>query len=82
MASAADDLCWMPAAQMAGLFRRRKLSPVEVMGAVLARIERLNPALNAFVTLTAETAMKAPSGTAIYSCSISGLRPGDMLKAG
>ena len=56
--AAADDLCWMPAAQMVGLYRRRKLSPVEVMRAVLARIDRLNPALNAFVTLTAEQAMK------------------------
>ena len=54
----ADELCWMPAARMVALFRRRKLSPVEVMRAVLARIERLNPALNAFVTLTAEQAMK------------------------
>src|SRR6266852_6114374 len=46
-----DDLCWMPASEMAPAIRRRKLSPVEVMKAVLARIERLNPRLNAFVTL-------------------------------
>jgi len=53
-----DELCWMPAAEMAGKIRRKKLSPVEVMRAVLDRIERVNPALNAFVTLTAEQAMK------------------------
>jgi aspartyl-tRNA(Asn)/glutamyl-tRNA(Gln) amidotransferase subunit A len=53
-----DELCWMPAAEMASAIRRRKLSPVEVMKAVLARIERLNPKLNAFVTLTPEQAMK------------------------
>ena len=56
--SGADDLCGMPAARLVALYRRRKLSPVEVMRAVLARIERVNPALNAFVTLTAEQAMK------------------------
>ena len=54
----ADDLCWMPASEMAPAIKRRKISPVEVMKAVLARIERLNPRLNAFVTLTAEQAMK------------------------
>ncbi len=53
-----DDLCWMPAAEMAAAIRKKKLSPVEVMRAVLARIERVNPALNAFVTLTADQAMK------------------------
>ena len=55
----ADDLCWMPASEMAPAIKRRKISPVEVMKAVLARIERLNPRLNAFVTLTADQAMKA-----------------------
>src|SRR3989475_6552462 len=53
-----DDLCWMPAAEMAAAIRKKKLSPVEVMRAVLARIERVNPTLNAFVTLTADQAMK------------------------
>ena len=55
---ASDDLCWMSAEEMAAAIRKKKLSPVEVMRAVLARIERVNPALNAFVTLTADQAMK------------------------
>ena len=37
--------------------RTRKLSPVELTRACLARIERLNPALNAFITITAELAL-------------------------
>ena len=41
-----DDLCWMPASEMAPAIKRRKISPVEVMKAVLARIERLNPRLS------------------------------------
>ena len=32
-----DDLCWMPASQMAPAIKRRTLSPVEVVKAVLAR---------------------------------------------
>ncbi len=54
-----EALCWMPAAQLAALIKRKKLSPVEVVEAVLARIERLNPTLNAYCAVTAEEARKA-----------------------
>jgi aspartyl-tRNA(Asn)/glutamyl-tRNA(Gln) amidotransferase subunit A len=59
---ATDELCWMPASVMAAAIRKKSVSPVEVMRAVLARIERLNPVLNAFVTLTADQAMKDARG--------------------
>lgn len=39
------------------LVRRKVVSPVELARACLQRIERLNPALNAFITVTAEQAM-------------------------
>jgi aspartyl-tRNA(Asn)/glutamyl-tRNA(Gln) amidotransferase subunit A len=38
--------------------RTRKLSPLELTRACLARIERLNPVLNAFITITAESALE------------------------
>ncbi len=41
---------------LAALYRQKKLSPVEVVETCLRRIERLNPTLNAFITVTAETA--------------------------
>jgi aspartyl-tRNA(Asn)/glutamyl-tRNA(Gln) amidotransferase subunit A len=53
------DLCYAPATELAALVRARQLSPVELTRAVLARIERLNPALNAFCTLTPEIALGA-----------------------
>jgi Asp-tRNA(Asn)/Glu-tRNA(Gln) amidotransferase A subunit family amidase len=56
---AADDLVWLPALELAGLIRARKISPVEVVDAVLERIERLNPTLNAYCTVTAEDARDA-----------------------
>ena len=37
---ASDDLCWLPALELASLIRAKKVSPVEVTDAVLARIER------------------------------------------
>jgi aspartyl-tRNA(Asn)/glutamyl-tRNA(Gln) amidotransferase subunit A len=55
-AAAAEDLCFLPATDMARAFRARKLSPVEVMDAVFARIHELNPRINAYCTLTEERA--------------------------
>ncbi|MCI0352985.1 MAG: amidase [Acidobacteriales bacterium] len=40
------------------LIRRRAVSPVELTKACLSRIERLNPALNAFITVTTEEALQ------------------------
>ena len=45
--------------EMAELVRSRKLSPVELVGVHLARIEKLNPKLNAFVHIDAPRAMDA-----------------------
>ncbi len=52
------DICYMPAVDMAQAIRTKKLSPVEVISAVLSRIERLNPKINAYCTVLAETAME------------------------
>ena len=43
--------------QAAQLVRRKKISPVELTQACLDRIEKLNPSLNAFITVTAESAL-------------------------
>src|SRR5579871_951676 len=50
------DLCYMPAGEMAAAIRTRRVSPVEIVDHILARIERLNPTLNAFCTVTADRA--------------------------
>ncbi len=43
--------------EAAELLRRKKISPVQLATACLDRVERLNPVLNAFITVTHETAM-------------------------
>jgi aspartyl-tRNA(Asn)/glutamyl-tRNA(Gln) amidotransferase subunit A len=53
---ASSELCWLPATTLATMIRKKKLSPVELVDAVLERIDRINPTLNAYVTVTAETA--------------------------
>jgi aspartyl-tRNA(Asn)/glutamyl-tRNA(Gln) amidotransferase subunit A len=55
----ATELCYMPATELGAAIRSRRVSPVEVVDAVLARIERLNPRLNAYCTVTAAAARAA-----------------------
>ena len=52
------ELCWMTASDLAQAIARKKVSPVEVVEAVLSRIEKLS-ILNAYVTVDAEGARKA-----------------------
>ncbi|MFM9107188.1 MAG: amidase [Chloroflexota bacterium] len=52
-----DDLCYLSAQDLAAAYRTRRLSPVETARAVLARMERVNPLVNAFVTPTPDLAM-------------------------
>ncbi len=54
----ADELAYMTATDMAARIRRRQLSPVEVVDAVIERIEARNPSLNAFVFKGYEDARK------------------------
>ncbi|HUI80212.1 MAG TPA: amidase family protein, partial [Bryobacteraceae bacterium] len=58
LAATSPDICFLPAAEMADLIRRKKLSAREAMTAHLKQIERVNPQVNAIVTLTAEQAME------------------------
>jgi len=54
----ADDLCFKPATDLLPLVRSKQLSPVELCEAVLARVEALEPKLNAFVVLDGDGAMQ------------------------
>ena len=51
-----DELTWLSGDAMASAIRRRELSPVELVDAVLGQLERTEPNLNAFVTVVAEQA--------------------------
>ncbi len=52
------EICYLSVIEMAEAVKAKKLSPVEIMDAVLERIERLNPELNAYCTLVADSARK------------------------
>jgi len=54
-----EDLSYTSAADLAALIRNRQISPVEVVRGALARIERAQPVLNAFITVCPEQALKA-----------------------
>jgi aspartyl-tRNA(Asn)/glutamyl-tRNA(Gln) amidotransferase subunit A len=54
----AADLCFTSAVELAELIRRRALSPVEIVSAVLERIEQLNGRLGAYVLIHGERALE------------------------
>ena len=51
------DLAYRTAAELAGLIRARTVSPVEAVQAYLARIDRWDGALHAYVTICRERAL-------------------------
>jgi amidase len=54
-----SEICFLSAVEMARLIRTRKLSAREALGAHLKQIERVNPKVNAIVTLVPELATAA-----------------------
>jgi amidase len=56
--SVTRDLTFTPAVELSKLYRARKVSPLEVMQAILARIDAMNPQVNAVVTLARESALR------------------------
>jgi amidase len=72
-----DELCFLPATTLVPLIRRRKVSPLEVTRAVLARIERVNPPLTAYCTVAADQALAA-ARRATAAAARSGARLGPL----
>jgi amidase len=56
LSAQSPDICFLSAVDMAEMIRRKKVSAREVMAAHLKQIERINPKVNAIVTLVAEQA--------------------------
>lgn len=76
MTSSADP--WrLSAAEASALLARRELSPVDLVESVLARIEAVNPALNAIVALDADGARAAAAASAARHAAGAPLGPLD-----
>ncbi|MDK3255255.1 amidase [Blastococcus capsensis] len=73
--TADDDLCTRPATELAALVRDRQVSARELLDAHLARIERLDPQVNAVVTLDAEGARAAADAADAAQAAGEPLRP-------
>ena len=58
MSNPTPDLAWLDATAQAELVRRGELSPAELVDAALARIERLDPQLNAVILPAFERARR------------------------
>ena len=59
MPSIDEDLAFAPATELRALIADGRVSPVEITELYLSRIERLDPSLNSYLTVTAERAMEA-----------------------
>ena len=59
----APEICFQTAAELARRVRGKELSALEVVEAHLEQIERVNPEVNAIVTLTAEDALDRARAT-------------------
>jgi amidase len=64
LATAGSDICFMPAREMAELIRQKELSSRDVMQAHLKQISRVNPKVNAIVTLVPEDQLMAQAAAA------------------
>ncbi|WP_326568287.1 amidase family protein [Amycolatopsis rhabdoformis] len=53
-----DELCWIPASELAGKIRRGEVTPTDVAEQVVARIETVDPEVNAFVTFDREQVLR------------------------
>lgn len=53
-----EELAYLPAFELVEQYRSRKRSPVEVTEYLLERIERVNPVVNAFTTVSADVALQ------------------------
>jgi amidase len=54
-----DDFAFLDAIAQAELVRQKEVKPIELVEAAIARIEKLNPALNAVITPMYEFARTA-----------------------
>jgi aspartyl-tRNA(Asn)/glutamyl-tRNA(Gln) amidotransferase subunit A len=54
-----EDIAYLPATELARLFRRRTLSPVEVTDTLLKRIGASQPMINSFITIDIDGARQA-----------------------
>src|SRR6478672_7652953 len=56
--ASAADATWLSLTEASRLIRDKKVSPVDLTQGCLNRIDRLNPRLNAFITVTADAALQ------------------------
>ena len=54
-----EELGYLPATELAGMIRAKTVSPVEVVSAIIRRIEGVEPRVNAFVTFAPDQALAA-----------------------
>jgi aspartyl-tRNA(Asn)/glutamyl-tRNA(Gln) amidotransferase subunit A len=76
-----QSLPWLSASQLSTLYRRRELSPVHAVEAMLERAAAMQPALNAFVLIDADRARAAAKASEARWLKAAPLSPFDGVPA-
>lgn len=61
-----SEIYWLSAVELLEAFRKKKLSPAEVVKVLLERVQKINPGLNAFVTIAPDQALSAAKESENY----------------
>lgn len=56
--TSSDELCWVPAAELARRIRSGEVTPTDVAEQLVPRIEAVNPGLNAFITFDRDQVLR------------------------
>lgn len=70
-----EELCYLSATEALTLFKQRKLSPVELMTAVIQRSQQIEPLVNAYTDVFYERALEAAKAAETKYTQTTSLRP-------
>jgi Asp-tRNA(Asn)/Glu-tRNA(Gln) amidotransferase A subunit family amidase len=78
-----DELCYLPAHEALDLFKKRRLSPVELLTALIDRTEKTEPHINAFSSRRFDVAMdQAKASEKVYGQRSASPRPLEGIPVG
>ncbi len=67
-----EDICYMPAYEIADKIKRQELTSLEITAIIIERIEKINPIINAYCTTTFELAREMAKKSSLSASKVLG----------